>query len=386
MGRRPEEKAAPSNGETCASDARSLNSGSRSWLDESHSVLDQLLSWRPKFHARWKSGSTSGETAQPSQPDVRIMPQPDTIDGRESDRFLIAGVQMPVPIGGGNVAAMVAQVEKTMAIFPGVDMIVFSELATHGPLHSRASPDPAADEAVFRELADRHRVWLVPGSAFVRRDGAIYNHAIAIAPDGSVAGRYDKMFPFTPFEADVAAGTDFLIFDVPDVGRFGLSICYDIWFPETTRTLTSVGVEVLIHPVLTGTTDRQAEIAIVQATAAMFQCYVFDVNGLDAGGVGRSLVADPTGRVVHQAAQAPEIFPVMIDLGLVRQARRTGANGLGQVLKSWRDRSVDFTVYREDGASPYLASLGPLEPMRKRNVALPEAQTDAVVPLRRSSS
>jgi hypothetical protein len=48
---------------------------------------------------------------------------------------------------------------------------------------------------------------------------------------------------------------------VPDVGRFGLSICYDICFPET--TLPSAGVQVLIHPVRTGTTDRVAEIAIV---------------------------------------------------------------------------------------------------------------------------
>src|SRR5262249_54440483 len=115
------------------------------------------------------------------------MPEAEITTGRDAQRFLIAGVQMPVPVGGGNVAAMVAQIEKTMAIFPGVDMIVFSELAAHGPLHSRASADPAADEAVFREVAGRHRVWLVPGSAFVRRDGKIYNHAIVIAPDGSIA-------------------------------------------------------------------------------------------------------------------------------------------------------------------------------------------------------
>jgi predicted amidohydrolase len=294
------------------------------------------------------------------------MPEAEITAGRDAHRFLIAGVQMPVPVGGGNVAAMVAQIEKTMAIFPGTDMIVFSELAAHGPLHSRASADPVADETVFREIARRHRVWLVPGSAFVHRNGKIYNHAIVIAPDGSIAGRYDKMFPFKPFEAGVAGGTEFLIFDVPNVGRFGLSICYDIWFPETTRTLTSSGVEVLIHPVLTGTTDRDAELAIVQATAVMFQCYVVDVNGLDAGGIGRSLVADPTGHIVHQAGQATEIFPVMVDLGLVRQVRCSGANGLGQVLKSWRDRSAEFLVYREDEPSAYLASLGPLEPMAQR--------------------
>jgi predicted amidohydrolase len=294
------------------------------------------------------------------------MPEAETTAARDAERFLIAGIQMPVPVGGGNVGAMVSQVEKTMAIYPGVDMIVFSELAAHGPLHGRASTNPGADEDVFREVAARHGVWLIPGTMFVRRDDSIYNHAIVIAPDGSIAGRYDKMFPFTPFEAGVAGGTEFLVFDVPGVGRFGLTICYDIWFPETTRTLTSAGVEVLIHPVLTGTTDRAAEIAIVHATAAMFQCYVVDVNGLDAGGVGRSLVADPSGRAVHQAGQTPEIFPVMIDLGLVRQARRSGANGLGQVLKSWRDRTADFAVYRETAPSDYLTSLGPLQMMPKR--------------------
>ena len=358
--------------EACAGKLSKLEGLSRppaGAVREIRSVMSQLLRWRQKLQARRQARPRSPEKPPPpAQSDARIMPEADATEGRDGERFLIAGVQMPVPIGGDNVAAMVGQIEKTMAIFPGVDMIVFSELAAHGPLHSRMSADPLADEATFRDLAARHGVWLVPGTMFVHRNGRIYNHAVVIAPDGSVAGRYDKMFPFTPFEADVAGGSEFLIFDVPGVGRFGLSICYDIWFPETTRTLTSAGVEVLIHPVLTGTTDREAEIAIVQATAAMFQCYVVDVNGLDAGGIGRSLVADPSGRVVHQAGQASEIFPVMIDLGLVRQARRSGANGLGQVLKSWRDRSADFAAYGDIGPSEYLSSLGPLEPMPKRRI------------------
>ncbi|WP_200943786.1 MULTISPECIES: carbon-nitrogen hydrolase family protein [unclassified Rhizobium] len=285
---------------------------------------------------------------------------------RDNTRFMIAGIQMSVPIGGRNIAAMTIQIEKTMALFPGTDMIVFSELAMHGPLHSCAAQDPQADIAIFQALAVKHRVWIIPGSFFVHRDGETYNHAVVIDPQGEIAGRYDKMFPFRPFEAGVAGGTEFLIFDVPDVGRFGLSICYDIWFPETTRTLTSAGVEVLLHPVLTGTTDRKAELAIVQATAVMFSCYVVDVNGLDAGGVGRSLVADPTGNVVHQCGQVAEIFPINVDLGLVRQVRAQGANGLGQVLKSYRDRDVVFSTYENNGASAYLDSLGPLAPMAKR--------------------
>jgi hypothetical protein len=160
----------------------------------------------------------------------------------------------------------------------------------------------------------------------------------------------------------VAAGTEFCVFDVPEVGRFGLSICYDMWFPETTRQLTSQGVEVLLHPVLTGTTDRDAELAIARATAAQFQCYVIDVNGLGAGGVGKSLVVDPTSLVLHQSAGQEDMFPIEIDLSMVRRQRETGMKGLGQVLKSFRDRSTDFSVYdRSSGIDGYLNTLGPLE-------------------------
>jgi len=149
---------------------------------------------------------------------------------------------------------------------------------------------------------------------------------------------------------------------VPGIGRFGLSICYDIWFPETTRQLTSQGVEVLLHPVLTGTTDRDAEIAIARATAAQFQCYVFDVNGLGAGGVGRSSVVAPSAHVLHQSAGQEDLFPIEIDLDQVRRQRETGIMGLGQVLKSFRDREVEFPVYdRASGADAYLHTLGPLQ-------------------------
>lgn len=287
---------------------------------------------------------------------------------RENARFLVTGVQMPVALAGGNIPAMAAKVGEVMALFPGTDMIVFSELAMHGPMTSQASADPERDIATFSALAARHRVWIVPGSFYVRREGATYNHAVVIDPEGRIAWRYDKLFPFAPFENGVSGGSGFLAFDVPGVGKFGLSICYDIWFPEVMRVLSNQGVEVLLHPTLTSTTDRSAEGAIARATAAMFQCYVVDVNGLEGGGIGRSVVTDPSGQAVHQAGQTAEIFPVMLDLGLVRQARRDGAHGLGQVLKSWRDSAVNLAGYEAGRQSPYLESLGPLEPMRKRHL------------------
>ncbi len=277
--------------------------------------------------------------------------------------FAIAGIQMHVAALHSNVEAMRHRLDVLMARFPWTQMVLFSELAPFGPLDKYAQTFPNDALHQFQEDARRHSVWLIPGSMFEKaEDGRIFNTSVVINPEGEIVAKYSKMFPFRPYEAGIAAGTEFCVFDVPEVGRFGLSICYDIWFPETTRQLTSQGVEVLLHPVLTGTTDRDAELAIARATAAQFQCYVFDVNGLAAGGVGRSVVIDPSATVLHQSAGQEDMFPIEIDLDQVRRQRETGIKGLGQVLKSFRDRDVDFDVYnRASGRDAYLHGLGPLE-------------------------
>lgn len=277
--------------------------------------------------------------------------------------FAIAGIQMHVAALQSNVEGMRQRLDVLMARFPWVQMALFSELAPYGPLDRYAQPYPNDVISVFQEDARRHGIWLVPGSMFIKgEDGLIRNTSFVINPDGEVVAQYSKMFPFRPYEAGIEAGKEFCVFDVPGVGRFGLSICYDIWFPETTRQMTALGAEVLLHPVLTGTTDREAEISIARATAAQFQCYVVDVNGLGAGGVGRSLVVDPTATILHQSAGQEDMFPIEIDFDMVRRQRETGLKGLGQVLKSFRDRSADFPVYdRNAGADAFLHTLGPLE-------------------------
>ncbi|MGA9410936.1 MAG: carbon-nitrogen hydrolase family protein [Roseobacter sp.] len=276
--------------------------------------------------------------------------------------FAIAGIQMHVAALNSNVEAMRHRIDIVMARFPWTQMVLFSELAPYGPLDQFAQPFPNDVLAQFQEDARRYGIWLIPGSMFEKKpDGRIFNTAVVINPQGEIVTQYSKMFPFRPYEAGISAGTDFCIFDVPDVGRFGLSICYDIWFPETTRQLTSQGVEVLLNPVLTGTTDRDAELAIARATAAQFQCYVFAVNGLAAGGVGKSIVVDPSAMVLHQSGGQEDMFPIEIDLDVVRRQRETGLKGLGQVLKSFRDREAEFSIYdRNSGADAYLNTLGPL--------------------------
>tara|TARA_R110000787_G_scaffold75176_4_gene166655 strand:+ start:281 stop:1396 length:1116 start_codon:yes stop_codon:yes gene_type:complete len=286
--------------------------------------------------------------------------------------FAIAGVQMHVAALHSNVDGMIHRLDILMARFPWTQMVLFSELAAFGPLDQYALPPENETLEKFQAAAVKHHVWLIPGSMFITdpEDGRIYNTSFVINPQGEIIRRYAKMFPFRPYEAGIAAGTDFCVFDVPDVGRFGLSICYDMWFPETTRQLTSQGVEVLLHPVLTGTTDRDAELAIARATAVQFQCYVIDVNGLGAGGIGKSCVVDPTSMVLHQSGGQEDMFPIEIDLDMVRRQRETGMKGLGQVLKSFRDRSTDFSIYdRASGTDEYLKTLGPLKIPHKGTTA-----------------
>jgi len=275
--------------------------------------------------------------------------------------FAIAGIQMYVSAVASNLPTMEQRLATLMAVYPWVQMVVFSELAAHGPLTVHAEPLPSPTEEAFCAMARKHNIWLLPGSVYEKRDGKIYNTTPVINPQGQVIQRYSKMFPFLPYEEGVTAGDRFCVFDIPDVGRFGLSICYDMWFPETTRTLVTMGAEVILHPSLTPSIDRDVELSIIRATAAMNQCYVFEINGVGAGGVGRSLVVGPDGVVVHQANNGDEMFPLEIDLERVKASRERGIMRLGQVLKSFRDSQVDFSpTYTAAQKADYLESLGPL--------------------------
>jgi predicted amidohydrolase len=66
----------------------------------------------------------------------------------------------------------------------------------------------------------------------------------------------------------LSTDSEFLVFDVPEVGRFGVLNCYDMWFPETSRQVTAMGAEVILHPVLTHTIDRDVDLAVAHATSS----------------------------------------------------------------------------------------------------------------------
>ncbi len=284
-----------------------------------------------------------------------------------SRTFAVAGMQLWVSAKGNNLDYLETRLDQLMAAYPWVQMVVFSELAACGAVHAHAEPLPGPTEARFAAMARRHGLWLITGSMYEQAAGHVYNTLSVVDPSGEIVVRYRKIFPFTPFSVGTAAGDRFAVFDVPGVGRFGVSICYDMWFPEHSRTLAAMGAEVLVHPVMTPTIDRELELSIVRATAAFNQCYVVDINGAGGGGAGRSLVVGPDGDVVYQAGANEELIPLEIDLERVSRSRERGLLRLGQPLKSFRDSPVRFEVY--DPGSPlrsYLHSLGPVrKPLRE---------------------
>lgn len=290
--------------------------------------------------------------------------------------FAVAGLQLNLSGHGNNLPRMRERLDYLMGVFPWVQMVVFSELAACGPSPSRAEPMPGPAERAFQEMAARHKVWLVSGSHFELQDDTVYNTASVIDADGRVIARHRKLFPFLPYEQGVSAGSEFVVFDVPEVGRFGVSICYDMWFPETSRQLAALGAEVLLHPTMTTTIDRDVELAIARATAATNQCFMVDINGVGDIGNGRSVVVGPAGDVLYQAGTSEELIPIEIDLDRVRRSREVGLRGLGQPLKSFRDTGVRFPVYAGETRS-YLDTLGPLaRPERGSRAGIRAVPTD----------
>ena len=274
--------------------------------------------------------------------------------------FSIAGLQLSAR-PGDNTASMLEEIDKVMIRFPWIEMIVLPELTACGADRALAESMPGPMEARFRASARSHGIWLIPGSVFEADGDRLFNTVPVIDPDGRVVARYRKMFPWEPYEEGVAPGEEFVVFDVPNVARFGLSNCYDMWFPETVRSLAWMGAEIILHPSLTSTIDREAEIAMIRAHAAQNQVYFFDVNLSGPLGVGQSCIAGPGGEVVYQADRGREIIPLKLDLHYLADVRRHGWQNLGQPLKSFRDSHVAFPPYIEGYASEALKSLGPLQ-------------------------
>ena len=276
-------------------------------------------------------------------------------------RFGVAGLQLELS-GRDNVDLVGREVLDVKRRFPWVHLVVAGELSAFGSGVGLAQDRAGDAEDRFCQIARKAGVWLIPGSLYERMGDHIFNTAPVIDPAGRVVARYQKMFPFLPHEVGVTAGADFTTFDIPGIGRCGVSICYDGWFPETTRTLASMGAEIILHPTMTNTIDRDVELSIARTNAAINQCYFVDINVAGDYGVGKSIICGPGGDVIYQAGDGRDIIALDLDLDYVTACRERGWHGLGQPLKSFRDSDIVFPPY-EKGANKtdYLQRLGALK-------------------------
>jgi formamidase len=272
--------------------------------------------------------------------------------------FGIAGVQMSVEAWDMDgtfekMADVSLNIRKQM---PWVNMVVFHELVVPGLVQFKtpvdvdwwkknSGPVPGPQTDRLCELARKTKQWLVPGSMWELHEDKMYNTSVVISPDGEIVAKYRKMFPWLPYEAGTAPGDQFCVFDIPNVGRFGLCICYDMWFPEVSRTLAWMGAEVIIQPTLTPTSDRELELVMARANALFNQCYFVSINGIGQWGGGRSTVIDPDGRILQQVGTNQTLMTEMLDLDHTTRTREYGTIGLAQTLKQLRDSGQKFPIY-----------------------------------------
>jgi formamidase len=238
-----------------------------------------------------------------------------------------------------------------LLVLPELHLSAVPELLDEGDGYAESVavrlPGPLTER--LGEIARETRLWLVAGSVYERSDeGQLHNTAIVVTPDGGLLTRYRKVFPWRPTEHS-APGDGFVTFDIPDVGRIGLAICYDGFFPEVIRQLAWLGAEVVIQPTLTTTSDREAELIAARANAIFNQLYVVNVNASQPAALGRSVVVDPEGIVRAQAGEGEELLTDVLELEAVERVRRFGVAG---VSRMWEQ--LDSL----DGAGPELPMYG----------------------------
>ncbi len=289
--------------------------------------------------------------------------------------FGIAGVQMAVAPWDAD-ATFEKMSDITINIqkqFPWVSLVMFHELVVPGLVqfvtpeskdwwkkNAGTIPGPLTERLC--KLARKTHQWLVPGSMWELEGDKLYNTAVVISPDGEIVAKYRKMFPWLPYESGTNAGDQFCAFDIPNVGRFGLCICYDMWFPEVSRQLAWMGAEVILQPTLTPTSDRELELTIARANGLFNQCYFVSINGLGSWGGGRSTIIDPDGRVMQEAGTNQTILTEMLDLDHTTRTREYGTLGLAQTLKQLRDSGHKFPIYgNNEVASGSFSDLGELK-------------------------
>ncbi|WP_405649746.1 carbon-nitrogen hydrolase family protein [Streptomyces sp. NBC_01386] len=254
-----------------------------------------------------------------------------------------------------DLAGFAADVERRVKLRAPGALVVYPELHLGESAPGvPAAPAEAAEpldgkrDAAFAELAGDLGIWLVPGSVYERGAGdRVHNTSPVYSPRGERLAAYRKICPWRPYET-TTPGNRFEVVALPGVGRIGLSICYDTWFPEISRHLAWMGAELIVNVVRTPTSDRAQEVVLNRANAITNQVFVASVNAAAPSGTGRSLVIDPQGTVRAETVDAGDsTLTDVIDLDEVSNVRRYGTAGLNRIWDQFcpGDPTLDLPLY-----------------------------------------
>jgi predicted amidohydrolase len=207
------------------------------------------------------------------------------------------------------------------------DKVQIAEADGDGPVQSFLS-----------ETARKLKMWILGGTIVIRggRDGRVANSSLLFDAAGKRAARYDKIHLFDVTipgrdeqyreSTHVAAGREPVIADTP-VGKLGLSVCYDMRFPELYRELVSQGAEWLAMPAaFTVPTGRAHWETLLRARAIENLCYVVAPaqSGTHTSGretYGDSIIVDYWGQVLSRLAKGTGVITADIDLAKEAETR-----------------------------------------------------------------
>ena len=214
----------------------------------------------------------------------------------------------------------------------------FSALSSDGPRLTIEAFDESAHPALpaFSELARGHEIWVLLGSLPIAApSGKMHNRSFLIGPGGEIVQRYDKIYLF---DVELPGGEEYLesetiepggelaVAELP-WGKLGMSVCYDLRFPNLYRQLAWAGADFLAVPAaFTETSGRAHWHVLNRARAIENGAFVFAPCqcGEHAGGArtyGHSLIVDPWGRVLADGGAEPGIVMATIDPGEVTRTR-----------------------------------------------------------------
>jgi deaminated glutathione amidase len=239
-----------------------------------------------------------------------------------------------------NVARAIALTSR--AIDEGATLIALPETfdyrGSSSGMQAIAEALPGSTIGPLMALARQHRVWIVAGSVHESdaAGGMPYNTSVLIGPHGDIAAKYRKIHLFDIVIGDKSVtesskyqrGDQVVVADAAGV-RLGLTICYDLRFPELYRLLADAGAEVICIPSsFTAPTGEAHWEVLVRARAIENQCFVLAPGqaGVGAGGIatyGNSMIVDPWGRVLARASSQEEgVISATLDFDEMADIRR----------------------------------------------------------------